>query len=115
MPSNTPGGRKWLSVLMLGMLALPLCACATPIETTRPASSCATLVPDAWRAGVAGAPLPGAGAVVGDWISFADEQTGNLDTANGRETQTLQIVETCEARDAALVKQLTHKPLLGLF
>jgi hypothetical protein len=64
---------------------------------------------------VAGAPLPGGGATVGDWISFSDEQTGNLDTANSREAETLHIVSACEARDAALVKELTRKPFLGIF
>ncbi|WP_447724656.1 hypothetical protein [Sphingomonas koreensis] len=60
-----------------------------------------------------GAPLP-AGNTVGDWISFGDAQTAQLDKANGRTADAIGIVERCEARDAAALKR-TRPKLLGIF
>lgn len=71
---------------------------------TANAASCSTLLPSEWKAGVAGADLP-AGSIVGDWIAFGDAQTGKLDQANGRTRDSIEIVERCEARDAAAVKR----------
>jgi len=67
-------------------------------------AGCAVLLPNEWRAGVTPAPLP-EGATVGDWVAFADAQTGKLDDANGRTRDAIGIVERCEARDAAAVKK----------
>lgn len=69
------------------------------------AASCASLLPDEWSAGVAGAELPPEEATVGDWISFADQQTGKLDQANGRTADAIGIVKRCEARDREAVKR----------
>ena len=49
---------------------------------------------------MAGAPLPG-GDRIGEWIAFADAQTGRLDEANGRTRDVIGIVERCEARNVA--------------
>lgn len=49
-----------------------------------------------------GAPLPD-GETIGDWIQFADAQTGQLDKANDRTLTAIGIVERCEARDAAAI------------
>ncbi len=65
---------------------------------------CAALLPAEWHAGVTPAPLPD-GTMVGDWIAFADAQTGKLDEANGRTRDAIAIVERCEARDADAVKR----------
>lgn len=54
---------------------------------------------------MAGAPLPPDVATAGDWIAFADAQTGRLDVANGRTRDAIEIVERCEARDAAAVQK----------
>ena len=51
-----------------------------------------------------GAPLP-IGETVGDWIQFADAQTGQLDKANDRTVSAIGIVERCEARDAAAIER----------
>lgn len=90
------------SILPSAMLALTGCAGGPPIVTTSGAG-CATLLPDEWRDGVAAAPLPD-GVTIGDWIAFADAQTGKLDEANGRTRDAIGIVERCEARDTAAVK-----------
>lgn len=66
--------------------------------------ACSALIPGSWRQPVPGAPLP-EGNVVGDWIAFADAQTGQLDKANGRTVDAIGIIERCEARDRAAVKR----------
>jgi hypothetical protein len=93
--------------LILAAIALSLSACAgAPVVTATP-SACATLLPQSWKAGVAPAPLPD-GNTVGDWIAFGDAQTGKLDQANGRTKDAIEIVERCEARDAAAIKNATR-------
>lgn len=76
-------------------------------------SACSSLLPTEWREGVAGAAFPLTG-VVGDWIAFADAQTGQLDKANERTAAAIGIVERCEARDRAAVKKARRK-VLGIF
>lgn len=74
---------------------------------TTHAATCSALLPAEWSKGVAPAPLPD-GDTVGDWVSFADAQTGKLDQANGRTKDAIGIVERCEARDAKAVKRATR-------
>lgn len=76
-------------------------------------SACSTLLPDEWRKGVDGAPLPD-GDTVGDWIAFGDAQTGQLDKANDRYKAAVGIVARCEERDRAAVKRSRPK-VLGIF
>jgi hypothetical protein len=87
-------------------LSAMLASCAPPTVISTP-NSCASLLPAEWKQGVAGAPLPD-GNTVGDWVSFADAQTGKLDQANGRTKDAIGIVERCEARDAKAVKKATR-------
>ena len=81
---------------------------------TTQSAACSSLLPSDWRLGVAGADLP-TGDTVGDWIAFADAQTGKLDMANGRTRDAIEIIERCEARDAAAVKRATRRRFLGIF
>lgn len=76
-------------------------------------SACSSLLPSEWREGVPGADLP-EGSTVGDWIAYADAQTGQLDKANDRTRAAIGIVERCEARDAEAVKKARRK-VLGVF
>lgn len=76
-------------------------------------SACSSLLPPDWAEGVAGAPLP-AGDTVGDWVQFADAQTGQLDKSNDRYRAAVGIVSRCEARDRAAVERSRPK-FLGLF
>lgn len=92
----------WPSILLCATPALAACAGGPPIVTISGAG-CAALLPNEWRAGVIAAPLP-EGVTVGDWVAFADAQTGKLDEANGRTRDAIGIVERCEARDAEAVK-----------
>lgn len=91
--------------LLTGCMGAPLIV-ATP-------SACSTLIPDSWRAPVPGADLPD-GNTVGDWVAFGDAQTGQLDKANGRTTDSLAIIGRCEERDKAAVKRAKPK-FLGIF
>jgi hypothetical protein len=100
--------------MILAVIALSLSACAGAPVVTASASSCAMLLPQGWRQGVAGAPLP-QGDTVADWEVFADAQTGKLDQANGRTIDAIGIVERCEARDAAAIKRATQRRFLGIF
>jgi hypothetical protein len=64
-------------------------------------------VPKSYRIPVPGADLPPlGGATVGDWVAFGDRQTAQLDKANGRTADALEIVEGCEKRDAAVTARL---------
>lgn len=99
--------RRWFEPLVLLLLLAMLVGCAPPTVLSTP-NSCASLLPEEWRQGVAGAPLP-EGDTVGDWVSFADAQTGKLDQANDRTKASIGIVERCEQRDAAAVKRATRR------
>src|SRR5690242_18741090 len=101
------GDEAMTRFLIAAPIMLILCACAGPTVLSTP-NSCATLLPGEWKEGVAGAELP-AGDTVGDWVAFADAQTGKLDQANGRTRDAIGIVERCEARDAAAVKRATRR------
>lgn len=98
---------------MLPIATILLAGCVSSGPIIASASACSTLVPDSWAAGVAGAPLPD-GNAVGDWIAFADAQTGRLDVANGRQADTLAIIGRCEERDRLAVKK-SRPRFLGLF
>ena len=90
-------------ILLCAVLALAGCAAGPPIVTISGAG-CAALLPTEWHSGVVAAPLPD-GVTVGDWVTFADAQTGKLDEANGRTRDAIGIVERCEARDADAVQK----------
>lgn len=92
---------------------IPLAGCVTSGPIIAAASSCSSLIPDGWVAGVEGAPLPD-GSTVGDWIAFGDAQTGRLDVANGRQADTLAIIGRCEARDRKAVDK-SRPRFLGIF
>jgi hypothetical protein len=69
-------------------------------------------VPDSWHQPVEGAPLPD-GTIAG-WMTFGVAQTGQLEKANGRTKDSIEIVERCEARDKQAVTKAKPK-LFGIF
>lgn len=69
-------------------------------------------MPQSLKAPTPGAPLP-ADDTAGAWVAFANQQTGQLGTANAGKAAIVEIVEMCEARDAETVKALTKRR--GLF
>jgi hypothetical protein len=96
-----------MKAILAAAFTLSLGGCMGAPVVTASSDSCSSLIPSEWKQGVAGAPLPD-GNTVGDWEVFADAQTGKLDQANGRTTDTIGIVERCEARDAAALKRATR-------
>lgn len=96
-----------LTSLSILPLALPGCTlfAREPLIVTTP-DACSSLVPVAWKDGVPGAPLPANTTTVGDWIAFGDAQTAQLDKANGRTSDTLDIISRCEARDKAALERV---------
>lgn len=98
--------------LVLSMLLLASGCVGAPSIVSAP-NACSTLLPPEWRAGVPGAELP-QGSTVGEWIAFADAQTGKLDKANDRYVAATGIIERCEARDREAVKRVRPK-FLGIF
>lgn len=97
-------GPKWRWAMLSLVPGLMGSAAGTPIVTAS-AADCAGLLPDHWRQGVAGADLPAESANVGDWIAFADAQTGRLDQANGRTKDAIAILKRCEEREREAVKR----------
>ena len=94
-------------LLMLPVVSLSACAGQPPIYLA--ANPCYKLIPESWKSGVQSAPLP-ADKSVGEWVSFGDAQTGELDVANSHFTDALTIIENCEARDQAVADNLKPKP-----
>lgn len=88
--------------LILPFMLLVLQGCVAGPSIYATPSACSSLLPDQWKAGLRGAPLPSSSRI-GDWISFADAQTGQLDKANGRTADAIGIIERCEARDRAAI------------
>ena len=64
------------------------------------------MIPSGWIEPVPSAALPPADAVETDWQVFGIEQTGQLARANGRTADVVEIVTSCEARDAAAVRRI---------
>ena len=102
----------WRLAAMSLAPGLTACAGGPPIVTAS-AADCAALIPAEWKAGVAGAPLPAERSTIGEWVAFADAQTGRLDQANGRTRDAIAIVERCEARERDALKKARRRRLLG--
>jgi hypothetical protein len=71
-----------------------------------PTAGCSSLIPASWATPVPSAALPAEDAVEADWQVFGIEQTGQLKRANGRTSDVVEIVTSCEARDAASVRHI---------
>ena len=96
---------EMLRPLLIGTVLL--CGgCATSIRVQAPTAGCSTLIPDSWRAAVPSAILPTDEDETRRWQVFGVGQTGQLKIANGRASDVIGVVEACEARDAASVRQI---------
>lgn len=71
---------------------------------------CSALLGPTLRTGVESAPFP-TDNTVGEWVSFADQQTGRLIDANGRRAAVVEIIDACEGEQ----RKLTRKRLFGIF
>lgn len=82
------------------MLAFGLCVGGC--QTTRVAGiDCAALIGPTLRADVDSAPFP-QDNTVGEWVAFADAQTGRLIDANGRRRAVVETVDACQAQQDRL-------------
>lgn len=99
--------RALVSASILVSIALAVSACASaPLIVTTP-TACSSLVGPSLRADVEGVDLPPLDADAGEvWVAL-DGQTGRLDTSNRNKTAVLEVVERCEARDAAALTKRT--------
>lgn len=94
-------------ILICTLPAFGLSACTTSIAVTEPPAPCSTLIPSSLREKTPGAPVPQR-SEMGEWVAFGSAQTGQLSKANGDKSAAIEIVEACEARDAA-ARQATLK------
>jgi hypothetical protein len=49
------------------------------------------------------------------WIGFSVAEAGNVEVANGRTRDAMGIIQRCEERDAAAVRKVARRKVLGLF
>ena len=94
-------------ILLLGIAPLAS-GCAGSIQVLAPTVGCSSLIPKTWEANVPSASLPHEAAAESDWQVFGIQQTGQLALANGQKRDAIEIVRTCEARDAAAVREVTR-------
>lgn len=94
-----------LCLSMLGLSGCSLFAGGRAIVVSTP-SACSSLLPADWLNGVDSADLGDGGALLSDWIKFADAQTGQLDKSNDRYKAAVGIVSRCEERDRAALKKV---------
>lgn len=94
-----------LLLALPALLVLPACAGGPPIVSIPGVLNCAGRIPPQLRAEVAGAPLPDDNSV-GEWVAFADAQSGRLEAANDRKTTALWIIDQCEAEERAAAARL---------
>lgn len=95
-------------LILLPGIALLASGCAGSIQVLAPTAGCSSLIPKTWEANVPSASLPPETAVETDWQVFGIQQTGQLALANGQKRDAIEIVRTCEARDAASVREVTR-------
>lgn len=105
MPSSKRRALTLGSILLSVTLAGGLSACAGRPVAILSASDCSTLVPTSWREGVPAPAIPSE-ETVGAWVVFGDLAVGQLDKANARTVDALDIVSRCEARDKAASDRL---------
>lgn len=81
-------------------------ACAGSIQTVTLGAGCSSLIPAGWAEPVPSAAFPQDGATIRDWQVFGVDQTGQLVRANGRTSDVIEVVRSCEARDAEAIRQM---------
>lgn len=92
------------------MLVSGLSAAACQTSPLVAGIDCSALIGPTLRTDVQSAPFPTENTV-GEWISFADQQTGKVIDANARRAAVVEIVDRCEAEQ----RKLTRRRLFGIF
>jgi hypothetical protein len=89
------------------ILSIPLitaCATTNP-QVVLAAVECAPYIPPEYRKQLIGAqPLP-KGATVGLLADRLDEQTATLDRSQGRTSDVIALVDTCDVRNKQILKE----------
>lgn len=98
-----------IAIALAVLLTVSGCLSSPPLVVSK--VGCSSLPPVEWMEGVAGADLPD-GMEVGDWIAFADAQTGKLDIANDHYRSGMGVIQRCEERDRASTQP--RRSFLGL-
>lgn len=93
----------------LAVLGTMLCVGACQTTPLVAGIDCSALLGPTLRTGVESAPFPTENTV-GEWVSFADQQTGRLIDANGRRAAVVEIIDACEGEQ----RKLTRKRLFGI-
>lgn len=106
MPSSQRRALGTLSILALSIASGPGCVTTHLSPPILAALDCASLIPPSYRQPVPSIPLPGKGLTVGELAVALDGQTARLDQANGRMADVVAIADTCQARQAAVLKEL---------
>ncbi|MCR5870688.1 MULTISPECIES: hypothetical protein [unclassified Sphingomonas] len=101
--------------LLFMPLAFGLSACVTA-STTLYAQPCFTQMAEAsgLTKKTPHAPLPRTDRA-GDWVDFANRESGQVDEANARADGLVGIGRACDAREAEAKKKLERKRFLGVF
>jgi hypothetical protein len=90
-------------------LCTMLCACATPINWNLTVRPCKPLVDaSGLLKPTPGAPRP-ANDRSGELAAFGDRQTGQLDKSNADKHGAAQILDRCEAENAAAIAELKKR------
>lgn len=74
-----------------------------------PTVGCSSLIPAGWTEPVPSAALPPVDAAEADWQVFGIEQTGQLARANGRTSDVVEIVTSCERRDVEAIQRIERQ------
>lgn len=98
-----------LLLALPALLVLPACAGGVRYTATPVILDCAGRIPPLLRADVPSAPPP-ADNSVGQWVAFADGQTGALDKANEHKGAVVWIVDRCQAEALAAAKAIDTRP-----
>jgi len=111
-----------LRALTLGSILLSSSAltagCAGTVSTPvyLAAQRCSDQIPPSYRKPVSGVGLLSPEATAGEATAKLDGQTAALDTANGRVSDVIGIVDRCDARNAEAAAKLAPKrKRFGLF
>lgn len=100
-------------IALCAALALSLTACGNRPVISSPPARCSSLIPDGWSEGVEATPVPdnapalaqligrpltaeAAAQIIAPWASAYLMMGSQLQKANGRTADTVQIVQRCE-------------------
>lgn len=106
MRSAPRRGLLTASIMILSAALVAGCVTTPRMPVILAALKCGPLVPESYRRPVPPAPLLRPDATAGDALTALDGQTAALDKANGRTSDVIAIVETCDRRSVEVFTAL---------